>query len=73
MSKTHEFYPMITSTLKTILPLIEFGDEWKYIEIITKYPNYELDGDMAASPMAHAIIAELDRQYVRWNKGGNNE
>lgn len=63
---------MITGTLKTLLPLVEFGDEWQYIDIIVKYPNYELDGDLAANPIALAVINELDRQYARWNKGGDN-
>jgi len=63
---------MITGTLKTLLSLVEFGNEWQYINIIINYPNHELDGELAADPMALAIINELDRQYARWNKGGKN-
>lgn len=72
MKKEREFYPMITGTLKTLLPLVEFGDEWQFIKIIVTYPNYELDQDLAINPIALAVINELDRQYARWNKGGDN-
>lgn len=72
MKNNHEFYPMITGTMKTLLNLIPYGEEWQYLDIIITYPNYKLDNDLAAQPMAHAIINELDRQYERWNKGGNN-
>lgn len=72
MKNKHEFYPMFTGTMKTLICLIQYGDEWKYLDIILQYPNYELDGELAADPLAQAIINELDRQYDRWNKGGNN-
>lgn len=68
----HEFYPMITGTMKTLLCLVQYGDEWQYLNLIMQYPNHELDGELAADPMAQAIINELDRQYTRWNKGGKN-
>lgn len=71
----HTFYPMVTQTMKTLLNLFEpdtMYDLLDVINIITTYPNYVLDGDMAAKPIILAIIEELDRQYERWNKGGNN-
>ena len=70
--KEHVFYPMITQTLKSVLSLSDPYDLWNYIGIIVSYPDYKLDGEFAASPIADIIIKELDRQYARWEKGGNN-
>lgn len=72
MERKHEFYPMLNRTMKTLICLIQYGDEWKYLNLITQYPHYELDGDLAIDALAQAIINELDRQYSRWNKGGDN-
>lgn len=70
MKNNHEFYPMITGTMKTLLCLIQNGDEWQYLNLIIQYPNYELNNKLESDPMAQAIINELDRQYERWNKRG---
>jgi hypothetical protein len=72
MKNKHEFYPMITGTMKTLLCLTEFGNEWDYLNIILNYPNYKLDENLENKPLAQAIINELDRQYERWDKGGKN-
>lgn len=67
-----KFYPMITNTMNNLLRLVEPYDMWGIVDIICSYPNYELDGDLAAKPIVDAIIDELNRQYARWNKGGAN-
>ena len=71
--KDYKFYPMITQTLKSVLSLANPVDMWDYVGIIVNYPDYELNGDIAANPITDIIIKELDRQYARWNKGGKNE
>lgn len=70
--KQYIFYPMITSTLKTLLALAEIDDALTCLYILTTYPKYELDDDSAAKPLILAVINELDRQYARWNHGGSN-
>lgn len=67
-----KFYPMITKTMNNLLRLVDPYDMWEIVDVICSYPNYELDGDLAAKPIVDAIIDELNRQYARWNKGGNN-
>lgn len=69
--KERKFYPMITHTLNNLLRLVEPYDMWAIIDLICEYPMYELNGDMAAKPIVHAILDELDRQYSRWNKRGD--
>lgn len=70
--KQYVFYPMITSTLKTLLTVAEPDDALTCLEILTTYPKYKLDGDSAAKPLVLAVLDELDRQYARWNHGGTN-
>lgn len=65
--KTHEFYPMITGTMKTILTVTPEQNLSGIIDILTTYPNYVNNGN----PFSKMVIDELDRQYARWNKGGN--
>lgn len=67
-----KFYPMITKTMNNLLRLVDPYDMWGIVGVICSYPNYELDGDLAAKPIVDAIIDELNRQYTRWNKGGIN-
>lgn len=70
MNRTHEFYPMITGTMKTILRLIPENDPCliDIIDTLIEYPEH----DKSDNPMVVAVINELDRQYSRWNKGSNN-
>lgn len=71
--KTHEFYPMISGTLKSLLTLPPKKDLWEYIRVIIKYPDYDFIGNGidGTDGIMSAIINELNRQYARWNKGGN--
>lgn len=74
MNKTHEFYPMISGTLKSLLTLPPKKDLWEYIRVISDYPDYSFIGNSiidGTNAVMAAIITELDRQYSRWNKGGN--
>ena len=72
MSKTHEFYPMITGTVRTIMSLANEQDKKQILFILQYYP---LEGipkkEMSyCSGVPKELLKELDRQYSRWNKGG---
>lgn len=72
MNRKRIFYPMITNTLKNVLQLVDPLDMWEVVNVICEYPNLELSGDLAAKPIIDIILGELDRQYARWNHGGDN-
>ena len=70
MEKKREFYPMITSTVKT---LIQVSDEDDAVWILIALKNYPEDfPEDYKSPIIIALLEELDRQYARWNKGESN-
>lgn len=66
------FYPMITSTLRSALCRIEPNEMFDYVLLILNYPNLEDSLINMKDDITHIIISELDRQYERWNKGDNN-
>ena len=68
MNKTYEFYPMITGTIKTILTVTPEQNLSDIVDILTTYPDYNNNNN----PFAKMVIDELDRQYARWNKGGQD-
>ena len=73
MERKHEFYPMITGTMKSLLNLFIPKDPYKLLRlqrIILEYPNHPQDDEILTDPIVIAITDELQRQYERWNKGG---
>jgi len=72
MERNREFYPMITATLRKLLNLTNDEDLKDILSIILTYPNYTIPSEISANPLVGILIDELDRQYARWNKGGNN-
>lgn len=70
--KTHEFYPMITGTVKNLIPVLPPEDETLFLIILKNYPNIETIDESYITPVLFMLIKELDRQYARWNKGGIN-
>ena len=74
MNKTHEFYPMITNTVKTIFSLVKNLDENTLItHCLLHYPLIDYPEKMIRdNRLLDAMIQELNRQYSRWNKGGAN-
>lgn len=68
MNRTHEFYPMITGSVRTILTLTPSNELDDMVDILINYPNHE----KTKGALADTLIKELDRQYARWNKGGAN-
>lgn len=74
MQKNHEFYPMITSTVKTIFSLIKTADEQTLlIHCLFHYPMIDYPDKMIReNRLLDALVQELNRQYTRWNKGGSN-
>lgn len=75
MNKTHEFYPMLTGTMKTIIKIAmeQFpNDSAEILNLLLSYPNISWIDANLAPQITKTAIDELDRQYARWNKGGNN-
>lgn len=78
MNKTHEFYPMITSTVKSIIKLSEADTDsvFMIMLVLCSYPNQEdflteEEKKQNKPQLYYALVDELNRQYARWNKGGN--
>ena len=69
--KEHMFYPMITQTVKTLIQISDREDETWILIVLKNYPYVEIK-DEYKSPLIIALLDELDRQYARWEKGGNN-
>lgn len=73
MNKTHEFYPMITGTVRTIMSLANEQDKKQILFILQYYP---LQGKIPEKEISYysgapkELLKELDRQFLRWNKGG---
>lgn len=73
MEKTREFYPMMTKTVKTIIDLIEVKDYPFVLFVLRHYPDLQApEQEMRERKDISALLDELNRQYARWNKGGNN-
>ena len=76
MSYTHEFYPMVTGTVKTLVKLTQGNDQGVFMImlLLCSYPNHERflseeEKKQPKGPIYDALVEELDRQYSRWNKG----
>lgn len=74
MQKQYEFYPMITSTVKTIFSLVKNSEENTIlIHCLFHYPLIDYPEQMICdNRLLEALIQELNRQYARWNKGGQD-
>jgi hypothetical protein len=72
MSKNYEFYPMITRTVKTLIGIVSKNEEKKFLLILQNYPNIQVVDVNDATPLLLALVQELDRQYTRWNKEGDD-
>lgn len=68
MNKTHEFYPMITGTVRTLIKLCDAEYKCGFLFILENYPNIQHIN--INTPLLKELVKELDRQYSRWNKGG---
>ena len=64
------FYPMINNTMDNILRLTGPVDMWEVVGIICTFPYHEISDELAEKPIIKVLLAELQRQYGRWNKGG---
>lgn len=71
MDKKREFYPMITQTVKTLIQVSDPEDESWILIALKNYPDVEIK-DEYKTPLVIALLDELDRQYARWNKGGQD-
>lgn len=75
MNKSHEFYPMITSSVKTIFALAidNKSDKSILIQCLLCYPLIAFpECIIKENKLLDALIQELNRQYARWNKGGQD-
>lgn len=72
MEKTREFYPMITRTVKELITLNDSKNNFEFLVILQNYPDIQFINNDYITPVCRMLINELDRQYERWNKGGNN-
>ena len=72
MSKTHEFYPMITGTVRTIMSLASEQERKQILFILQYYPLQGIPEKEISyySRAPKELLKELDRQFARWNKGG---
>lgn len=72
MEKKREFYPIITRTVKTLMAVtLNNWERTLTYYIFLNYPDIELE-EGKRSPVINELIDELDRQYARWNKGGQD-
>lgn len=69
MERKYEFYPMITRSLKSIINLTPMENWSDLLLILISYPNHPRN---KLNEFERAVFDELDRQYARWNKGGEN-
>lgn len=56
--------------MKNLLALANPQESFEIIQIIRAYPDCLID--KTCPPLMQAIADELGRQYMRWNKGGDN-
>lgn len=73
--KEHIFYPMVNKTVKSLMKLADGNvDRNNIYLILLRYPNdfvRTINGENT-KPLYQALLLELDRQYARWNKGGQD-
>lgn len=72
MDKKHEFYPMISRTVKELIAICETKNESSFLVILQNYPDIQFIDKEFITPVNRMLINELDRQYTRWNKGCDN-
>ena len=72
MINNHEFYPMITQTVKTLIGIVSEEERANFLILLQNYPNIQVVDVNDVTPLLLALVKELDRQYARWNKGGAN-
>lgn len=60
---------MITGTVKTLIKLCDAEYKTGFMWILENYPN--IQHIVINIPLLKELVTELDRQYARWNKGGD--
>ena len=65
-----EFYPMITSTIKTLIRIANNNDLVNMMKILRQFPiSSESIPNAIKTNVILTLLDELNRQYARWNKG----
>ena len=67
----HIFYPMVNRTIRSLISYADAEDQKRLLYLLLVYPNYELT-QKDKTQLVMLVLNELDRQYIRWNKGGTN-
>ena len=66
-----EFYPMITSTIKTLIRIANNNDLVNMMKILRQFPiSSESIPNTIKTNVILTLLDELNRQYARWNTGG---
>lgn len=75
----HIFYPMVNQTVKNLVSVAENSTDIQLIlYLLVSFPEWDsekvdnfIQTKNGNSTICFALINELNRQYGRWNKGGN--
>lgn len=66
-----EFYPMITSTIKTLIRIANNNDLVNMMKILRQFPiSSKSIPNAIKTNVILTLLDELNRQYARWNTGG---
>lgn len=73
----HIFYPIVTQTVRSLISVAEEQiDRNLILYLLNTYPHQDetrIDSwivDGCNKTILFALLNELNRQYTRWNKGG---
>lgn len=73
----HIFYPIVNQTVRSLISVAEEQIDRNFIlYLLNTYPNQDENrieswiADGCNKTILFALLNELDRQYARWNKGG---
>lgn len=62
------FYPMLSTTIKSFIQVADDKQKKLIFDILCKFPDIQV---FNKTPIISGVFSELERQYARWNKGGN--
>lgn len=69
--KEHIFYPMVNRTIRSLIPFADEKDQKLILYLLQVYPDCLLE-KKDKTQLILLVLNELDRQYMRWDKGEKN-
>lgn len=69
--KEHIFYPMVNRTIRSLISFADGKDQKLILYLLQVYPDYLLE-KKDKTQLILLLLNELDRQYMRWDKGGKD-